>query len=596
MAASDNGYLDLTLRLEGQAEALDVRTPPHCDVPTFVARVAQELKLQAGAGWRLLNVTRGYEYSTDDTVAQGGTTSGDTVELAPVRPAAPTALTQANGTDRRRLRSLLRASEWCFLAGLAALLTAVPALGWKTPYFWICMIPSTASLAAVIGTALPRLAWPAAFGRWFDPAQAARDWLVIGAVTGLTYVLAFEASRVSPAFAIPAEEYERWMRFRLPLLLIASACAVGFAALCPWTRPGGFLPTDYTRAGALLVVYATLTAISYLFVQSCLTLLLMHRLGHVIPLLGLVLVALGGGGLAFLRLTFTRDHAAARLPLVETITIIGGKGVGKTMLLTMAYHELATRLWGRIIVRGTQASEQYCEGIFRTMDSTRQWPNESLHLNLLPFKLTVGLADVARFEWNDYPGGVVSDPGNPMMREPRAQFMQRALCSTAILVVVDMLALCNAGSRMLATYAALLRDMFTAYRDTRGARGTFPPVCVALTKCDTLQESARSALFDRDVRPLIALVEALAREAGDHEPRVAHFFTSALEGVTHHGGLMQLPPAPFPLKSRGCAEVLLWIVAQALRRDYDLADGVEDFFGISQLGTAILELEAAARR
>ena len=102
-----------------------------------------------------------------------------------------------------------RTAKWLMLVGVLLFVAWIPSVLYISPerqaemadpnsgalsfdpfFHDLALIAAASIFATVIATGLPRLVLPRLFGRWGEPAEALRDWLIVGVVTGLIYFLA----------------------------------------------------------------------------------------------------------------------------------------------------------------------------------------------------------------------------------------------------------------------------------------------------------------------------------------------------------------------------------------------------------------------
>jgi hypothetical protein len=124
----------------------------------------------------------------------------------------------------------------------------------------LALVTSATVFAAIIATGLPRLLAPGLFGKWHEPVEALRDWLLVGVATGFLYFGFIRVVAVSGIGPSQAGTTTDWLQWRLPLLLFASILAV-FAARSLAIRRESLVSTGAGKAIAQIIVQSVLIAL-----------------------------------------------------------------------------------------------------------------------------------------------------------------------------------------------------------------------------------------------------------------------------------------------------------------------------------------------
>lgn len=514
--------------------------------------------------------------------------------------------------------------------------------------------------AAVLATGIPRTLAPHFFGRWREAADAFRDWTLISLITGGLYgtILAILKSSAGDSSVWtsrliwykdqiaqqlhpePAAHLfdEWWLTYRLPIILICAVVGILMARFIS-VRREGVLDANPLSAVIQVVLQATLVGLfnrPFEFGFDQLSQDPMYRS----IFLGCGILA-GIGSLGLLCWAYSVDSrliglhrqrhpestgvdtGAGAVPL--TLTVVGGRDSGKTVMLAAAYYEWATESMGQLRIspaaRRTQGdfgdggSGTDLSSIAQELYVNYEFPAGTVVSTSLDFDLLLGPDPVAQFNILDYPGGAVA--GRISDVRLLNEFWSRVEKSDGIILVADMsYARRNQRDKDYLQVYNAYREVMRRVIDTNG-RNRVVPVALVLTKCDEWLDpqtgridvdGLESALQEFGYRELEREWQQLCQTQG---PGVAEFTTWMTSAITYsepqvdeNGNYdLSLPfrimPPPPPILPTGCASPLLWMAAKVMRWNVTMFRDLSSFFlGSSPRGRrrieAIEELERIA--
>ena len=560
--------------------------------------------------------------TTMPTTMPTAASAASSVEMSLLSPGSPSTLESripeglsikrpSPALDPIRRARISRAAKWGAL--LAVLLTVawLPAyLGSANPDllrgepvnrdgFFLALVTAAAVFAAVIATGIPRLLLPAAFGRWHEAVEALRDWLVVGVLTGVLYFVLIQVA--SLLHLPPANTTSDWVRFRLPLLFIAGVIGVIVARTLALRRDG----VAGSNAGTLIwqsVLQAALLGALERPIEGALRAL--YGVPGIASVLGLAAIASGAAALGIVfwaasadaSLTTVRKRRGASGfddgsgPIDLTLTVIGGRESGKTVLLAAAFYEWSTQNIGNLRITpaldatnpdGSRTGIANLEEVARELYVNNQFPVGTVSTQNLPFDLSIGQEKVARFTFLDYPGGAIA--GRVADGRMVQEFWERVEDTDGILLIADMSYVRRAhkDSDWLEVRNAY-RTVMQRLVDRNGKRRVVP-VALVLTKCDEFVDpntghidmnALQAGLKEFQYDELEAEWRQLNAQAGPGFAEFSTWITSAItysqpqlgrDGRPDYSKPFMIAPPPPNITPTGCASPLLWMSAKVMR-------------------------------
>lgn len=486
-----------------------------------------------------------------------------------------------------------------------------------------------AVFAAIAATAIPRLLFPDVFGRWHEMVEAARDWLTVGLTTGVLYSIGILAYITISDEA--ADTPQKWFALRLPLLLISAGAGL-LAARRLAINDEGVLSRGSGTAFGQVVMQAFMVALLYNPFYIFVSWLTDN------PLAGRVCGAIGLGsallayGIVFLawradrRLTDlqrqarTTGNVTGDGPVPMTLTIIGGRESGKTVLLAGAYYEWMMNNTKSLIIEpaknvdnATRGGAYYNLGeIAKRLYMDYEWPLGDVACHNLPFNLSLrnGGEAVARFDILDFPGGAVGGNADPAAVE---EFWGRIEETDGLVLVADM-SYVRRGLRD-PDFFEVKQAFKTAMQRIviRNGRTRVVPVALVLTKCDEFidlesgqvnQQAIMDGLRSYGYDELEMAWRELSAESGPGFVEFSVWYTSAItysrprkdsSGRYDFTKPYEMAPPP-PITPTHCAGPFLWLTAKVMRWNVTMFRDLSSFLlGSSPKGRrqidAILRLE-----
>jgi hypothetical protein len=311
-----------------------------------------------------------------------------------------------------------------------------------------------------------------------------------------------------------------------------------------------------------------------------------------------------------------------------TLTVIGGRESGKTVLLAAAFYEWSTQNLGHLRITpavdrtdGQTGTDSAGRGIGNLEDVARelyinnQFPVGTVSTQNLPFNLSMGQEKIARFTFLDYPGGAIA--GRVADNSIVQQFWERVEDTDGILLIADM------SYVRRAVKDADWLEVRNAYRTVmqrlvdRNGKRRVVPVALVLTKCDEFvnQETGqidmaalRAGLKEFQYDELEAEWRDLNAKSGPGFAEFSTWITSAItysqpqlgaDGRPDYSKPFQIAPPPPTIAPTGCASPLLWITSKVMRWNVTAFYDISTFlFGstprIRRRVEAVLETERIA--
>jgi hypothetical protein len=533
-----------------------------------------------------------------------------------------------------------RLAKWGLLVGvlfailwLASALFSPRALAENRPQsdgYFLGIVVAATIFASVIATGLPRILLPGIFGRWADASEAFRDWLVVGLINGGIYgVLIALTKAMRPEWIV--DDTGGWLQFRLPLLLISSAIAV-FIGRALAIRQEAIVGNV---VGALWQVPLQVALVAVLFRVFELGLRTVTAMPFMPVVFGALALTSLAGALGIITWAASADASLLALrgrgrsgvddggPIDMTLTIIGGRESGKTVLLAAAFYEWSARGIGNLRISpseeamrsDTRSDTSNLELVAKELYIDNQFPVGTVSTQNLPFDLWMDDEKIARFTFLDYPGGAIA--GNVANKKFVEQFYERVEDTDGIVLIADMSYVRRAKKEQD------WLDVRNAYREVmrrivaRNGKRRVIPVALVLTKCDEFVDPNTGHI---DVTALQAGLDEFEYDNLEPEwrelckvqgPGFAEFSTWVTSAITYsqpqfgRDGLPDytkpfiIAPPPPPIKPTGCASPLLWMCAKVMRWNYTLYSDIFRFIvgsspKVRKRADAILEMERIA--
>lgn len=506
------------------------------------------------------------------------------------------------------VRSLIsRVAKWVMLIGLLLLVAWLPAFTAprsRDLYFMLLVLTAT-TFAAAVATGLPRVLLPKVFGKWAEPVDALRDWLTVGLTTGAIYLALLYVMRLTKFGPPQVEEMNAWLRFRLPLLLLAGVGGVVTARMVALRRDAVMSISAANAAVQILAQVLLLAAFERPF----------ERWLHPIFIMPGVAAGLGSAAVACLVMTLgvilwaaSADASLSSLkrrrggggvedgtgPVNLTVTVIGGRESGKTVLLAGAFYEWSTQNIGNLRITPAVPTRnedgmlsREAEGLANLEDVARelyvnnQFPVGTVSTQDLPFDLSIGNEQIARFSFLDYPGGAIA--GRVADDRIIQEFWERVEDTDGIVMIADMSYVRRAHKdKDWLEVRNAYRKVMQRLVDRNGKRRVVP-VALVLTKCDefvnpntghidmvALKAGLKEFQYDE-------LEEEWRRLNAQNGPGFAEFttwITSAItysqpqmgpDGLPDYSKPFMIAPPPPTITPTGCASPMLWITAKVMR-------------------------------
>jgi hypothetical protein len=571
--------------------------------------------------------------------------------VAPGIPAASRVKRVGPALDPVARMRLAAIAKWILLLGILLLVAWFPTATVSTEARRLAAVAAGTIFAAVVATGLPRTFLPDVYGLWFDAVEAFRDWVIVGLTTGGLYWLVLKGLRALVAAGLCSSPFctggaggtgglfdPVWLEYRLPLVLFCAAVGV-FVARRVSMRSEGIVASDPGQAVFQIGLQSLLIGLlarpfeigfnGLAAVPHASQFLLFPALGCIAAAGGIILwgYRLDSRLIALHR----RGHEewsgvdASDDPIPMTITIVGGRESGKTVLMAAAYYEWTTQSIGDLRISPANMTS-HSTGGFATGGTDLEKVATDLYVNYefpagtvasqnLPFDLKLGSEPVSRFSILDYPGGATT--GRAADRQVIEQFWDRVENTDALMLIADM---------SYVRRGKLDKDylqVYNAYKQVmqrlvdRNGKQRVIPVALVLTKCDEFVDPDTGQL---DVQAIEEGLERFRYREIEVEwrrlnslngPATVEFTTWVTSAVTYsepqvdeYGNPdVSLPfrlfPPPPQIEPTGCAAPLLWLTGKVMRWNVTMYRDLSGFLlGSPRRGRrridAVLELERIA--
>ena len=305
-----------------------------------------------------------------------------------------------------------------------------------------------------MATGVPRALLPKVFGRYHEAVEALRDWLIVGVISGFVYIILLNIAKAIHYGPPTAASLGDWLTARLPLLVIAGVVGL-FGARFLAIRRDSVVGTGAIGVVQVLIQAVLLGLLERPFERA---LLGMAQAG--------VRPAAGNYGSPLCRRcpgyldvgcknvdaglsTIRRRRGGSGVddgtgPVDLTLTVIGGRESGKTVLLAAAFYEWSTQNIGNLRITPaldarigeSMGSVGNLEAVARELYVNNQFPVGTVSTQNLPFDLSIGNERISRFTFLDYPGGAIA--GQVADAKIVEDFWNRVEDTDGIILIADM--------------------------------------------------------------------------------------------------------------------------------------------------------------
>ena len=189
---------------------------------------------------------------------------------------------------------------------------------------------------------------------------------------------------------------------------------------------------------------------------------------------------------------------------MDKITVIGFKNSGKTCYLAGMYDIMSNGIKNFSLVEKNADQDWYLQGLWENISdgANRSWPVPSDEKRTYSFSLCHSFDKVMEFEWLDYPGAALVDPGYGLVDEISNQLSE----SACLLVLVNGESFAFEGrpadqKRIVADsadeYKQMVAKNLKKNRDLEAVRQLskigsagimLPPIAIVVTKCDLIDD------------------------------------------------------------------------------------------------------------
>jgi hypothetical protein len=536
-----------------------------------------------------------------------------------------------------------RAAKWIMLIGILLLVAWLPSfIFFKTKKLEYSVVVAVATMfAAVVSTGLPRILIPKLFGKYQEATEALRDWLIVGFITGILYLVFINLTGIFKFGPATVDAADLWMRFRLPLLLTAGVIGLLVARFLALKRDA-VLGTNALGATAQIIIQVLLLGAFERPFEKWVATYSQIKGPAMSTTLGFLSFLCIAATLGIVTWAASADATLSSLkrrrggtgvddgtgPVNMTLTVIGGRESGKTVLLAGAFYEWSTQNIGNLrITPGIDAEDEArgmtregiglenLEDVARELYVNNQFPVGTVSTQDMPFDLSLGNERIARFSFLDYPGGAIA--GRVADEKIVQEFWDRVEDTDGIVMIADMSYVRRAHKdkdwlEVRNAYRTVMQRLVD-----RNGKQRVVPVALVLTKCDefvnpntghidmvALRAGLKEFQYDE-------LEEEWRRLNAQNGPGFAEFttwITSAItysqpqvgpDGLPDYSRPFMIAPPPPTITPTGCASPLLWMTAKVMRWNVTMFYEFSTFlFGSSpkvrRRIDAVLEMERIA--
>ena len=190
---------------------------------------------------------------------------------------------------------------------------------------------------------------------------------------------------------------------------------------------------------------------------------------------------------------------------MEKVTVIGFKNSGKTCYLAGMYDTMSMGVKSFSLVEKDSDQDWYLQNLWEKISygSSRTWPVPNDDKRTYSFSLCHSFDRIMEFEWLDYPGGALVDPGYNLIDEIKNQLSE----SACLLVLVNGESFAYEGNPAdkkkimvgdLDEYKSIVSRNLKRNKDLEAVRQltrigandvALPPIGVVVTKSDLIDDT-----------------------------------------------------------------------------------------------------------
>lgn len=189
---------------------------------------------------------------------------------------------------------------------------------------------------------------------------------------------------------------------------------------------------------------------------------------------------------------------------MDKVTVIGFKASGKTCYLAGMYDIMSTGIKNFSLVEKNPDQDWYLQGLWEQISdgANRSWPVPNDDKRVYSFSLCHSFDKIIEFEWLDYPGAALVDPGYGLIDEIKNQLSE----SACLLVLVNGESFAFDGkpadqkpiqASSLDEYKKIVAKNLKRNKDLEAVRQltkigsddvVLPPIGIVVTKCDLIED------------------------------------------------------------------------------------------------------------
>ena len=190
---------------------------------------------------------------------------------------------------------------------------------------------------------------------------------------------------------------------------------------------------------------------------------------------------------------------------MDKVTVIGFKASGKTCYLAGMYDIMSTGIKNFSLVEKNPDQDWYLQGLWEQISdgANRSWPVPNDDKRVYSFSLCHSFDKIIEFEWLDYPGAALVDPGYGLIDEIKNQLSE----SACLLVLVNGESFAFDGkpadqkpiqASSLDEYKKIVAKNLKRNKDLEAVRQltkigsddvVLPPIGIVVTKCDLIDDT-----------------------------------------------------------------------------------------------------------
>lgn len=189
---------------------------------------------------------------------------------------------------------------------------------------------------------------------------------------------------------------------------------------------------------------------------------------------------------------------------MDKVTVIGFKASGKTCYLAGMYDIMSNGIESFSLVEKNSDQDWYLQGLWEQISdgANRSWPVPNDDKRVYSFSLCHSFDKIIEFEWLDYPGAALVDPGYGLIDEIKNQLSE----SACLLVLVNGESFAFDGkpadqkriqAASLDEYKKIVAKNLKRNKDLEAVRQltkigsedvVLPPIGIVVTKCDLIED------------------------------------------------------------------------------------------------------------